>query len=118
MSVINPRNRLVNFRLSEIEFEKLKAACLEHGARSISEFARSSVLNSLDAPNVAMSEKRGRMTDLDQKVAELEIRVDQLLRLLAVAGTAGLERNTSVPARSPESRLAPLSTTGMIVSGR
>ena len=118
MSVINPRNRLVNFRLSEIEFEKLKAACLEHGARSISEFARSSVLNSLGASGVAIGEKRGRMTDLDQKVAELEIRVDQLLRLLAVAGTAGLERTVSAPVRSPEKQLAPLSTTGMIVGGR
>ena len=44
MSVISPRNRLVNFRLSEAEFEHLRTACQAIGARSISDFARSSVL--------------------------------------------------------------------------
>ncbi len=118
MSVINPRNRLVNFRLSEIEFERLKAACLENGARSISEFARSSVLRSLEAPGGMSSEKHNRMTDLDHKVAELEIRVDQLLRLLAVTSTVGLERATSASVRSSGNELTPAPPTGMIVGGR
>jgi len=96
MSVINPRNRLVNFRLSEVEFEKLKAACLEQGARSISEFARTSVLRSLEQQPGPADGGAGQVKELDKKVAELEIRVEQLLRLLAAAGSATLERAITI----------------------
>jgi len=34
--------------------------------------------------------------ELDKKVAELEIRVEQLLRLLAAAGSATLERAITI----------------------
>ena len=91
MSVINPRNRLVNFRLSEAEFEKLKAACLRDGARSISEFARTAVLCSLEDPAEANQHSSDRVGRLDHKVKELEIRVEQLMRLLAVTGAAPME---------------------------
>ncbi len=96
MSVINPRNRLVNFRLSETEFEKLKAACLRDGARSISEFARTAVLCSLEDPAEANQHASDRVGRLDHKVKELEIRVEQLMRLLAVTGGPPIE--TSIPA--------------------
>lgn len=74
MSVLNPRNRLVNFRLSEEEYERLDAACKAMGARSISDFARSAVLEK-------MSDKR-----LDARVAELEDRVNQIASLTANVG--------------------------------
>ncbi len=96
MSVINPRNRLVNFRLSEVEFEKLKAACLEQGARSISEFARTSVLRSLEQQPGPADGGADQVKELDKRVAELEIRVEQLLRLLAAAGSATLERAITI----------------------
>lgn len=51
MSVFNPRNRLVNFRLSEGEFDLLKAACKKSGARSLSDFARTQVLKGLEQGN-------------------------------------------------------------------
>ena len=85
MSVLNPRNRLVNFRLSEIEFEQLKEACARQGARSISDFARTSVMRSLDEPLEPSAPQYGRTPSLDRKVAELEVRVEQLLRLLGTA---------------------------------
>ena len=103
MSVLNPRNRLVNFRLSEIEFEKLKAACARQGARSISDFARSSVLRSLDEPPEVVAPSYGRVSSLDQKVAELEIRVDQLLRLLsATSRSQAASPPVPIPADSGE----------------
>lgn len=86
MSVIDPRNRLVNFRLSENELERLRQACARLGARSVSEFARNAVLHSLEEAFCGPPAARGRLAVLDQKVAELEIRVEQLLRLLGVAG--------------------------------
>ena len=81
MSVLRPRNRLVNFRLSEDEFERLKASCAQSGARSISDFARSSVLNRLEVPGVS-PEAAPQLANIDVKVTELESRVVQLINLL------------------------------------
>jgi hypothetical protein len=86
MSVLNPRNRLVNFRLSEEEFEKLKAASVRYGARSISEFARGAVLRCLEEAQEPVEVRQTRLSNLDQKVAELEGRVEQLLSLLFATG--------------------------------
>ncbi len=44
MPVDNQRRRLVNFRVSEQEYVRLKALSRECGARSFSEFLRSSVI--------------------------------------------------------------------------
>jgi hypothetical protein len=86
MSVLRPRNRLVNFRLSEDEFERLRESCERFGARSISDFARSSVLSRLEeGPEQALSSK-SRITSLDTKVNELEARVSQLLKLVEATG--------------------------------
>ena len=89
MSVIDPRNRLVNFRLSESEFESLRTACLAMGARSISDFARSAVLERMSRhqPNGEELNNR-RVFQLDNKVSELETRVGQLLNLLSATGAS------------------------------
>ncbi len=94
MSVLNPRNRLVNFRLSEAEFEQLRAACQENGARSVSEFARTAVLGSLEngAPQNRASPER--LEHLEGKVSELEVRIEQLLRLLSLCGIGSGELTT------------------------
>ena len=86
MSVLRPRNRLVNFRLSEYEFEKLKTSCALHGARSISDFARSSVLERMDQPAGMQPVTNGRVFHLDHKVAELEVRVGQILNMMHATG--------------------------------
>lgn len=85
MSVINPRNRLVNFRLSEAEFEALRTACQAMGARSIAEFARSAVLEKMSHSD-GSDAGRVRVFQLDHKVAELETKVGQLLSLLTATG--------------------------------
>ena len=108
MSVINPRNRLVNFRLSDVEFDQLRLACQELGARSISEFARSSVLEKMSQAKSAggpgAEASRARVELLDQKVAELETRVSQLLSLVAATGTSmapeAVESEMEIPARA------------------
>jgi hypothetical protein len=82
MSVLRPRNRLVNFRLSQDEFERLRSACLESGARSISDFARSAVLVSMDQRAGPGASSETRVSQLDQKVADVEDRVGQLLNLI------------------------------------
>ena len=93
MSVLNPRKRLVNFRLSDVEFTRLKTACGEQGARSISDFARTSVLHSIDVPHEAAQTPASRVSSLDQKVAELEIRLSQLLSLMSGGGLPSSSNN-------------------------
>ncbi len=88
MSVINPRNRLVNFRLSESEFENLRTACQTLGARSISDFARSAVLERMSQCTAGADPGKTRVFQLDNKVSELETRVGQLLSLVSATGTS------------------------------
>lgn len=97
MSVINPRNKLVNFRLSESEFDRLRSACLRQGARSVSDYARVSVLRGLEEPMGTIPPAYGRLSMLDQKVAELEIRMEQLLRLIGAAGRSLLTQVAALP---------------------
>lgn len=88
MSVLRPRNRLVNFRLSEDEFELLRDSCGRFGARSISDFARSSVLARLQEDPEKDPAAKTRLSSLDNKVVELETRVGQLLKLMDATGTS------------------------------
>ncbi len=96
MSVVDPRNRLVNFRLSEDEFERLRQACSRLRARSISEFARNAVLHSLEEVFGVPAASGERLAALDRKVCELEIRVDQLLRLIGAAGRSWMAHGPSL----------------------
>ena len=45
----NRRDRLVIFRLSQDEYDKLKAASERNGARNLSDFTRGEILNSLNS---------------------------------------------------------------------
>jgi hypothetical protein len=62
LPVFEPRTRLVNFRLSEQEFERLKSTCEKSGARSVSEYARQAVLNGAQtAVETYLSERWARL---------------------------------------------------------
>lgn len=79
MPVFKPRNRLVNFRLSEEEFEKLRASCSLYGARSLSDFARVAVMRSVSGHAHADASEP---SNLDRKVNDLESRISELTRLI------------------------------------
>ena len=63
MAVNKPRNRILIFRLTQEEYEALQTASA--GARSLSDFARSKLLTSLDP-------MASQLTDLQSKVARIE----------------------------------------------
>jgi len=101
MSVFRPRNRLVNFRLSEDEFERLRTSCAQHGARSISDFARSSVLRRLEeAPG--SQNLPSQLSHLGHKLTELESRVGQLVRIIASGRGDGEEAVAAVVGTSAD----------------
>lgn len=69
MPVFQPRTRLVNFRVSEDEFVRLKEGSVRAGARSISDFARAAVLTEVAAgPSLPILELSHRWTRLEQRL--------------------------------------------------
>ena len=69
MTVMQRRNRMVNFRLSQQEYEELRKLCITHGARSLSDYARDVVYRSVTG---------SRWEDFEQAVLKLNGRIDQL----------------------------------------
>ncbi len=98
MPVLNPRTRLVNFRVSEDEFRRLKESCARAGARSVSDYARAAVLTEAGAgPTVPMLELSHRWNRLEQ-------RLDTYLSLISVDGTTSETEteNSAAESRSLE----------------
>ena len=73
MSGLKPRNRLVNFRLTEEEYGRLAAVCARKGSPSISDFARAAILRNVEA-------EAGREGPLDTLLAALGERLSDLER--------------------------------------
>ena len=88
MAVLKPRTRLVNFRLSEEEFTSLKTACSVLGARSVSDFARSAVLRSVESQISQEGQLHRRLSQLDDKVGELDVMLRRLADALEPAPVA------------------------------
>ena len=73
MAALKRRDRLVIFRLTQDEFEGLKAACAERGASSLSAFARSELLNSLHGD---------RLSDVHRQLSTLQSSVKHMTQIL------------------------------------
>jgi hypothetical protein len=82
MTVPSPRTRLVNFRVSDEEYETLRSGCARHGARSISDFARLAVLGWAGSTDLQATAMQWRLSALGHKMADLEGRVGNLLEAL------------------------------------
>ena len=67
----NRRDRLVIFRLSQDEYEKLKAASERHGARNLSDFTRGEVLNALHS-RATGNHVEQTLGSIQQNVADLK----------------------------------------------
>ena len=86
MSVLKPRKRLVYFRLSEDEFQRVSSFCESSGARSISELARLAIQEFV---NVAAGEEaalEGRLRDLERLLSQLNERLRELTCALQITG--------------------------------
>lgn len=82
MAVTKPRNRLVNFRVSEDEFQSLREACETGGARSISDFARCAVLTG-NLPKTGNDDiLRLRLALIEEKMGEVDAKLLLIARML------------------------------------
>ncbi|HCC56963.1 MAG TPA: hypothetical protein DEQ47_06795 [Solibacterales bacterium] len=87
MAFHKPRTRLVNFRLTEEEYETLKSAAENRGARSISDFARAAILSSVATQDSGASHGQG-LTGIDRKLEEINVAVERLAGMLAMRMTS------------------------------
>lgn len=88
MAILQPRMRVVMFRLSDSEYELIRSACETSGARSFSDFARSAVLSqatgSRPQPKRAPRVQTDPVAELQHRVRDLEQRLENLMSTLAV----------------------------------
>jgi uncharacterized protein with PIN domain len=73
MAIIKRRDRFVLFRLSQDEYQRLRAACEEDGAASISAFARAEILKVLD---------RDASSLVAQQLSSLQSSMELITRML------------------------------------
>jgi len=64
------RTRLVNFRVTEEEHERLKSASTRHGARCLSDYARFLILGT---PHSGSESIAAKVVALDRRLAVLEL---------------------------------------------
>jgi len=88
MAVTKPRTRLVNFRVSEDEFQSLREACETGGARSISDFARCAVLTTPGAKPENDEVLRLRLALIEEKMGEVDAKLLLIARMLRDTTTA------------------------------
>ena len=83
MSCLKRRSRVVNFRLSEGEYDKLRSFCENHGAHSISDVARSAVYRLIDSNGLTVADPlAAALGSLAGRVEHLDREVKRLLRLV------------------------------------
>ena len=68
--VTKPRNRILIFRLTQDEYQTLQNASCERGARSLSEFARNQLMNSIEASPIGdqISELRSTISRIAEMI--------------------------------------------------
>ena len=74
-----PRNRIVVFRLSQEEYRSLQEACNRAGARNLSDFTRSEVLECVNSDAYGGHLAR-RFASLEQQIAVMQFQLNNLLQ--------------------------------------
>lgn len=83
---MNTRNRLINFRVTDEEFRRLKTASTQRNARCLSDFARSAILETARGTNGAPEPADAVTSQLqafDRRLARLESNLSRLLDVFA-----------------------------------
>ena len=71
---LHQRNRIVVFRLSQEEYNRLRSACVAAGGRNLSDFTRSEVLTVVQTD--------GRGSALERKFVEIDRKLSDLCNLI------------------------------------
>ena len=79
--VLHRKSKMVSFRVSLEDYERLRLFCASEGQRSVSDFARLAVTSTLERPGILtlasrVSEAEGRIEVLADRVSHLVDLVD------------------------------------------
>ena len=90
------RSRIVNFRVTDEELERLKTASALRGSRCLSDFARSVTLENANAPEHSPAHEAcdSRMLSFEQRLTVLESNVEDLQR--AAVSPKGMSSKSTV----------------------
>ena len=95
--VLKRRRRVVTFRLSDEEYETLKEGYLESDLRSISEFARATVMERLSLAGAPQGLLVGNLMVVTRELAGLDKSLADLRdHIRRVLGIMGPERESKV----------------------
>ncbi len=86
------RTRIVMFRVTEAEYERLKTASADAGAGSLSGYTRSELLSSIETDSKDMTE-HDRFHAIDEKLGDLQNSLRRIRDVLMNAvgkGTSGI----------------------------
>ena len=81
-SILQPRTKLVNFRVTDEEYDTLRDASITGGARCLSDFARAAVLQAASSTRAAHAGEPAavpHMAGLDRRIAAIETEVARLV---------------------------------------
>ncbi len=87
------RTRLVNFRVTDEEFQRLKTASSLKKARCLSEFARSAILETARAcePGSDPADPLAdRLQDFDRRLSRLESNMSRILNAMVATKSAAV----------------------------
>ncbi len=79
---VNPRNRVLNFRLTEQEYTEVKRAAEEQGSRCVSEFARTALLKQ-SRPTGSEASVENMFRDLERRICGLDTQLYRLFTVVA-----------------------------------
>jgi hypothetical protein len=77
MPSLHQRNRIVVFRLSQDEYDRLRAACDAAGGRTLSDFTRSELLTLVQSDNGGSIIER-KFVEIDRKLSVLQTMIKQV----------------------------------------
>lgn len=84
--MLKTRNRIVNFRVTEDEFTRLRNASVENGARCLSDYARTAILHALEGyydHDLANGTGKGELQALLQRLGLVERSIAKLERMMS-----------------------------------
>jgi hypothetical protein len=86
MTSLHQRNRIVVFRLSQDEYDRLRAACNAAGGRTLSDFTRSELLTLVETGDGGSGIER-KFVEIDRKLSSLHTLVEHMSdRITALDG--------------------------------
>ncbi|HWE86982.1 MAG TPA: hypothetical protein VG267_18705 [Terracidiphilus sp.] len=116
MSVLIPRIRTINVRLSEEEYLALERFCVASGARSISDLVRSAMHSLVTGANQesalasSVNQYSTHVRSLEHKVEDLAAQLASFKAGMQPGNVSGTDEGTEIAEEKPLVDIAPSST--------